>query len=254
MAAEDDMAVFVLVHGGSHGGWCWDKVVPLLEADGHRAIAPDLPGMGDDPTPIEKVTLARWAERIAAVAIAQNEPVILVGHSRGGPVIGEAAEIAPEAVQGLIYLTALLLPAGTKVLEVLLADNPEQLAALVRSGAPSVTIDPQRAKAMFYNRCDPADVDWAISKLCPEPVGPNLTPLTVSAARWGRIPRAYIECSDDNALPLAHQRRMQAALPCDPVVTIDSGHSPFLSAPRLLADTIERIAEDLAAKARANQK
>jgi pimeloyl-ACP methyl ester carboxylesterase len=61
MAAEDGMAVFVLVHGGSHGGWCWDKVVPLLEADGHRAIAPDLPGMGDDPTPIETVSFFSFA-------------------------------------------------------------------------------------------------------------------------------------------------------------------------------------------------
>ena len=30
------MAIFILVHGAGHGGWCWEKVVPLLEARGHK--------------------------------------------------------------------------------------------------------------------------------------------------------------------------------------------------------------------------
>lgn len=31
-------------HGGGHGGWCWEHVVPMLVAQGHRALTPDLPG------------------------------------------------------------------------------------------------------------------------------------------------------------------------------------------------------------------
>ena len=45
-----------------HGGWCWHKLVPLLEAQGHRVLAPDLPGMGEDPTPLAEVTMGTWAE------------------------------------------------------------------------------------------------------------------------------------------------------------------------------------------------
>ena len=41
------MAFFALMHGGAHGGWCWEEIVPRLEALGHRAVAPDLP-FGDD--------------------------------------------------------------------------------------------------------------------------------------------------------------------------------------------------------------
>ena len=52
------MATFVLIHGACHGGWCWEKVVPLLEARGHTAYAPDLPGLGKDLTPPATVTLA----------------------------------------------------------------------------------------------------------------------------------------------------------------------------------------------------
>lgn len=46
------MTTFVLVHGESHGSWCWDKVVTLLEAQGYQAIAVDLPGIpGRDKNP-----------------------------------------------------------------------------------------------------------------------------------------------------------------------------------------------------------
>lgn len=40
------MASFVLIPGAMHGGWTWERIVPLLEAAGHEAVAPDLPGMG----------------------------------------------------------------------------------------------------------------------------------------------------------------------------------------------------------------
>ena len=50
------MSIFILIHGGAHGGWCWDRLVPELEARGHEAIAPDLPGMANDPSPLSAAT------------------------------------------------------------------------------------------------------------------------------------------------------------------------------------------------------
>jgi len=41
------MATFGLVHGSWHGGWCWERLIPELEARGHRAVAVDLPA--EDP-------------------------------------------------------------------------------------------------------------------------------------------------------------------------------------------------------------
>ena len=70
--------------------------------------------------------------------------------------------------------------------------------------------------------------------------------MSVTQERWGRVPRAFIECTDDRALPLAFQRRLQQALPCDPVVTLDSDHSPFLCMPRELADHLAAIAAEFA--------
>jgi pimeloyl-ACP methyl ester carboxylesterase len=244
------MATFILVHGSLHGGWCWHKLVPLLEAAGHRVLAPDLPGMGEDSTPLSEVTLSVWAEFIARLSCEAGEQVILVGHSRGGTVISEAAELAPQAMLGLVYLAALLLPAGKKAFEAAVAADAR---SAVESGKGpseglSLRVDPEAARALFYNRASPEDAMWASARLCQEPLAPNLVPLTVSRERWGRLPRAYIECLDDHALPIGLQRAMQAALPCDPVVTMDSDHSPFLSEPRALAAHLADIASRFAAR------
>jgi hypothetical protein len=71
--------------------------------------------------------------------------------------------------------------------------------------------------------------------MTPEPLKPLVTKLLVTAQRFGRVPRTYIECLQDRTVTLAAQRRMQAALPCEPVLALDSDHSPFLSQPQDLA-------------------
>ncbi len=237
------MAMFILVHGGAHGGWCWDKLVPELRKQGHSVVAPDLPGMGADRTPLPQVSLSGWGEFIASLTRQSERPAVLVGHSRGGPVIGEAAERAPEAVLGLIYLSAVLVPAGMRTMDAF-ADQPTELmdTATMTPDGLGFILDRETARRRFYHRAAQADADAALDRLCPEPIAPNQTPMSVTAERWGTVPRAFIECSDDRALPLALQRKLQKALPCDPVVTLDSDHSPFLWMPAELASHLDSIA------------
>jgi pimeloyl-ACP methyl ester carboxylesterase len=243
------MAVFILVHGGAHGGWCWNKLVPELESRGHRAIAPDLPGMGDDRTPLGKVTLSGWGEFVARIARNAEEPVVLVGHSRGGPVIGEAAERAPEAMLGLIYITAVLIPEGMTTMRAFDGETANLMEKVtITADGLAFIFDRGVAQRCFYNRAAPEDAEAAVSRLCPEPIAPNQEPMSVTRERWGRVPRAFIECTDDKALPLAFQRRLHEALPCDPVVTLDSDHSPFLCMPGELADHLAAIAADFTRK------
>jgi pimeloyl-ACP methyl ester carboxylesterase len=227
-----------------HGRWTWDRIVPLLETAGHEVIAPDLPGMGTNQSiPVEQVTLADWGEFVAGVVRDAKAPVILAGHSRAGLVIGEAAERVPDLLAGLIYLTALIVPPGSNMGEVTghkpdpdaRMPSPEELAAM--------------AKALFYNGCTSEDADWAIANLHPEPFQLMGTPVTVTRERWGRVPRAFIECSEDAVLSLAKQREMQATAPCDPVLTLKADHSPFLCAPEALARAMLAIGETFIARA-----
>ena len=99
------MSTLVLVHGAWHGGWCWERVTPLLKEKGHEVVVVDLPGHGDSGVPFAEVTLAVYGNHAAEVLDEQVEPVMLVGHSMGGLVISEAAERRPEKIGLLVYLT-----------------------------------------------------------------------------------------------------------------------------------------------------
>jgi pimeloyl-ACP methyl ester carboxylesterase len=230
------MTTFILIHGGFHGGWCWERVVALLDAAGHTVIAPDLPGMGDDPTPHDRITLASTADFVASLAQKQPGPVVLAGHSMGGLVVGEVAERIPEKIQGLVYITAVL------ILQAMTTQQGAQLstrhAMTPTANGHSMIYDPAMAAEIFYNKTDAVSLASAVSRLRPQPIAPMKGPVTASESRFGRVPRAFIECAEDRAIPLAVQRQMQAALPCDPVFTLESDHSPFLSAPRELVDCL----------------
>jgi pimeloyl-ACP methyl ester carboxylesterase len=104
----------------------------------------------------------------------------------------------------------------------------------VASGA-TCNLQPQVIRSALFGQCSDADYEHALARMTPEPLKPLVTPLKVTAQRFGSVPRAYIECLQDRTITLTAQRRMHAELPCDPVLTLDSDHSPFLSHPAELA-------------------
>lgn len=229
---------FVLVSGAWHGAWCWQRLVPLLRSRGHRVIAPDLLGMGRDPTPIGEVTLSRWVDQIVELIAAEKAPVILVGHSRGGIIISEVAERIPERIDRLVYLTAFLLPANA-TLATFARALPNRVPATPIQGGSVLNLND--AIERFYNTTPKRWIEVAQQSVGPEPTAPSNTALKISEHRFGLVPRAYIECRQDKAIPLSVQRSMQRVLPCNPVIALNTDHSPFLSAPRELAHALEAI-------------
>jgi len=101
-----------LIHGAWHGGWCWEKLIPKLERNGHTVVARDLPGLCSDRTPAAEITLKAYTDAVCEALANEAEPAVVVGHSMGGVVIGEAAEGIPEKVKSLMYVTAYLLAPG----------------------------------------------------------------------------------------------------------------------------------------------
>ena len=227
---------FILVHGAWHGAWCWRKLTPLLEASGARVIAPDLPSMGADTTPANTVTLESWSRFVAGL-VEENPGCMLVGHSRGGVVVSRAAELAPANIRSLVYLSAYLLQAGDSVAAEARRDTDSMVAPnrVPESSGITCRVRAEVLQETFYGSCAPEDFAQAASSQSPEPLKPLATPLRISPQRFGRVPRAYIETARDRAVTLGAQRRMQAALPCEPVFTLDTDHSAFLSQPEALA-------------------
>jgi pimeloyl-ACP methyl ester carboxylesterase len=74
------MAAYLLIHGAWHGAWCWDTLAARLREAGHQIRAIDLPGMGDDHTPLKQVTLQAWTGRVVKELTSFATPAVLVGH------------------------------------------------------------------------------------------------------------------------------------------------------------------------------
>jgi pimeloyl-ACP methyl ester carboxylesterase len=240
------MATFVLIHGAWHGGWCFDPLRSLLEREGHCVVAPDLPGMGGNAEVLAGVTLDGWAEFAANLCRDAEAPVILVGHSRGGIVISEAAERAPEAISALVYVCAMLLPSGMSRADMRASMAPNPAFDAIRIDIPGGTvIDALGAPAVFAQLSPPDLALAAAARLSAEPAAPTATRLWLTDARYGTVPRHYVECLQDRAIPISDQRRMQGALPCASVTTLDADHSPFFSVPQALADALIAIADGI---------
>jgi len=239
------VATFVLVHGAWHGAWCWRDLVPLLEEEGHSVLVPELPGHGQDNAPVSDMTLENYARRVQEKIEEAGEPVVLVGHSMGGIVVTQAAEYAAPNIRKVVYLTAFL-PADGQALVDLAgsfegADNV-QPSLVVDEASGTCTIADEALVPLFYAECSDEDAAWACSNLKPEALAAFVTPVRLTDERYGSLPRAYIECVRDGAITIDLQRHMVEARPCDPVLTLDTDHSPFLSRTRELADHLLSLA------------
>lgn len=231
------MADVLLIHGSCHGAWCWRDTIPALQALGHQARAIDLPGHGADPTPVARITLESYAH---AIVEALGENTVLLGHSLGGYPITAAAELAPGAINRLIYLAAHVPEPGMTMAQ-MRARQPRQPLVEALQMAPdglSFTVDPEKAPALFYHDCPPETVAYALQHLCPQALAPGETAIDLTEASRG-LPRRYIRCLDDHTVLPDYQRSLTADWPDAHVHDLPTGHSPFFAAPADLARCID---------------
>jgi pimeloyl-ACP methyl ester carboxylesterase len=239
------VATYVLVHGAWVGGWCWQKVVPLLEAEGHRVVALDLPGHGDDSTAVSGMTLAANVKCIRDAVEAADERVILVGHSMGGIAITQVAEDVPGRIATLVYVSAFLPQHGQSLPELVarFLDVFAPLNIQVNESEGTISVNPDDLwRATLLGECDDEDVLLASRRLVPESLAVADASVSITPERAGRVPRVYVECLRDRMLPIGAQRAMQQAVGCKRVLTIDTDHSSFLSRPHELADHLLSLA------------
>jgi pimeloyl-ACP methyl ester carboxylesterase len=234
----------VLVHGAFGRAACWDRVVPGLRAAGHDVEAIDLPGAGDDPTPVAEVTMDLYAQRVCEV-LAAGPPAALVGHSMGGMVITQAAARCPEHIDRLVYAAAFVPSDGESLID--LTRLPEgagdqiQANMVIEGDPPVARMTPEGARLARYGCCDDEQVTYALARNSPQAVAPFTHPVRLNGDAFAALPRAYVMCLQDRAIKPALQRLMLERAGCDPVIEIDTDHAVWASRPDELADALNRL-------------
>nr|WP_198151909.1 alpha/beta fold hydrolase [Kibdelosporangium sp. MJ126-NF4] len=280
MTSGDSRVPMVFVPGFWHGAWCWSRVLEGLSSD-RRTLAVDLLGQGlyarvpatvhtrpfdpaafaSERSPIADVTLDDSAALLVDQirTFAADRPVALVAHSFGGVVATRVVEQIPEMIGHVAYVAAMMPTDGCSGIEIL--DAPEQegellAAALVgdplvigasRIDTGSETTRKQLREAL-YQDVEPGTVETAISLLSTDaPLGTAVGTTTATENGWGSVPRTYVRCRHDRSILLGMQDRLireaDERFPANPtrVVTLDTGHSPFLADPAALT----RVLRDL---------
>jgi pimeloyl-ACP methyl ester carboxylesterase len=234
----------LLVHGAWHGAWCWTALQAELDRRGVPSYAVDLPGHG--ASLLEPGDLYGDGDHIGAVAERLGErgdgEIVLVGHSYGGAVISQATKRATN-IAHLVYLTAFCLDVGEGVL----AKTRSMPSVETELGSGTIqflpdgsgsTIIPDRAAPSFYGCCAPEVAAAGTARLCMQPMATFTQPVTV--APWKSIPSTYVRCLRDEAIHISHQDLMAGR--CGSIGTLDTDHSPFMSAVAETADILEPLA------------
>lgn len=236
----------VLVHGAWMGAAAWDKVAADLRARGLAVTAVELPGHGRDTTPPDRLTLAGYVDAVAAALPAQGRAV-LVGHSMAGMVISAVAERDPGRIATLVYVAAYLPQDNQSLYQLSSTDAASRVGRYWTQEDPKAyspaTIRREGIVEVFCADCSPQDQRFLLDTHRPEAVPPLGTPVRLSAARFGSVPRVYVHTLRDNAVSYALQKSMLAgAGGAARVIELDTSHSPMLTRPLALADLIAATA------------
>jgi len=237
------LATYVLVHGGGHGGWCYQRVARTLRAAGHEVHAPSLTGLG------ERAHLLRpgidldlqITDVLTLLHYEDLRDVILVGHSYGGMVVTGVADRASDRIGRLVYLDAANPKDGQSLVDVagehILAIRP--FGRVVDDVELVLFPDPEIVK--LYGVTDADDVAWMVERLTPHPWKCFEQPLRLTNEEelWA-IPQFHIVCS--STVETRDPEMIERARAEGRFWEIDTGHDLMITEPQWVADTLLEVA------------
>jgi pimeloyl-ACP methyl ester carboxylesterase len=218
----------VLVHGGFVDGSGWQEVYRLLKDDGYSV------SIVQNPT----LSLEGDADATKRVVDAQDEPVILVGHSYGGAVITEAGN--NPNVAALVYVAGFMPDKGESV-NTLIGGFPKD--------APGPPILPPQDGFLLLDRekfhdSFAGDVDAELAAFMADsqvPWGVDALGGTITEAAWRSKPSWYLLTTEDRMIPPPAQREMSARAGST-VEEAAGSHAIYVSQPAAVADLVKKAA------------
>jgi pimeloyl-ACP methyl ester carboxylesterase len=272
---------FVLVHGAWHSGAAWADVSFELAAADARVCALDLPGAGPnarfpasyltagqpglttEASPLRDLTLDDTADAVVTALRrlrGARRRVVLVAHSLGGLTVTRAAEKAPELVDHLVYVAALVptllgsaaaylrLPEAGPRYPGLYVGDPAAIGATRINFRSTDAAYRDLLHRTFYGDVGEERFLAFANGLVPDnPTAIAAAGVGATRERWGSIPRSYVLTTRDRVVTPALQRRMiddaDRFAPAHRfrVASLESSHSPFASRPEELARLIRTL-------------
>jgi pimeloyl-ACP methyl ester carboxylesterase len=233
------MTTFLLVHGAWHSGQCWERVVPLLEADGHRVLAPSLTGFGDKTRLLgPEVGLDTHVDDVAGLIEAgQLTDVVLVGHSYGGLVISAVANRLPDRIARLVFLDAMVPEDGETAVDI--HPMTKNLIDLAVDGWRVPPLPEQPAPVGLFGVTDPADAAWLRTLLSDQPVNCFVQPVRLDNPALRAVPRLHIHCVGEQPKDIT-RRPVPAG---ERVWELPTGHDCMITMPAELAGLLTEAAQ-----------
>jgi pimeloyl-ACP methyl ester carboxylesterase len=233
------MATYVLVHGGGHGGWCYQRVARLLRGAGHDVYTPTLTGLGErSHLRSANVDLDLHIGDVVAVLEYEDlHDVVLVGHSYGGMVITGVADRAADRIGRIVYLDAATPVNGQSLVDVAgpVIEAVRPMGEVV-DGLELVLL-PAPDAGLLYGVTEPADLAWMADRLTGHPWQCFEQPLrlTNEAALWA-IPQYHIVCA--STLATRDPDLMARAREAGRLWVIDTGHDLMITEPQAVASAL----------------
>jgi pimeloyl-ACP methyl ester carboxylesterase len=216
------MTTFALIPGAGGTAWYWHRIVPLLAAAGHQAVAVDLPG--DDET----AGLPEYASTVVA-AIGDASDVVLVAQSLGGftaPLVAEKI-----GVRGIVFVNAMIPVPGETPGAWWAATGWEQArTAAAERGGYGTDLD----LAVYFLHDVPPGVA-AAGEPYQRPEADVVFGSVCAFGSWPAVPIRAVAGADDRFFPAAFQRglaRDRLGIEAD---VLPGGHLIALSQPGRLA-------------------
>jgi len=247
------MSNYLLIHGAWGGAWEFDETIKGLEAHGHRAAAIDLPGHGKSKEPISEVTMKAYIARVLDALNPIDGPVVLVGHSLAGAIVSQVAELAPDKIERLIFVAAMLPKTGDTPLGLMQSDSAGELLPVLKFSDDEsyVTVGRSEVESLLLNDVnEPERMElFAPHFDMKQATEPFMYPAELSDQAFGSVPKTYVRAALDKVLSPALQDEMISNWKVDQVFTLESGHFPLMSMPERLNEVLLEAASVSAPRA-----
>jgi pimeloyl-ACP methyl ester carboxylesterase len=235
----------VLVHGGGHGGWCWQRMARVLRDLGHDVWTPTLTGFGerhhlDDG----RITFDTFVTDIGAVLEFEDlHDVVLVGHSMSGVVVPRVAEAFPGRIGKVVWMAAVVLNDGETITEASAAPSPAVQRSFVLQQDGTIRTDPALMIEALVSDGTPADRAWVLARHRSYPQAALTERGSLTTYLELGIPSGYVAARHDAVFPLERARAFADRLPGVQFAEVEAGHDLMITRPIETAEALVAVSE-----------